>query len=337
MKIATITIYDALNCGSYLQAYALQHAIAGMGHETAILDTRTYDLYKILRKWISRKNTIFHIKQRLKYRRDINKLNICKDESIHFDKVVIGSDEVWNINGHFDHGPQFFGDNINADGVLAYAPSIGFCSVEDFCKAPEAQKLKNFQVVFPRDENTQQVCREVLNQEQPRVCDPTLLIIDEWVNIAETFKAPKEKYVLYYSYLDNTPMKESIIRYAHSRGFKVVCANFNYKWADRVLSPSPLEFLSLIHNAECVFTSTFHGSVFSTIFKKQVIIRPSGPKVVDYLELCNLKDRIYTDEMSYDTFEQLVDQKIDYDFVFSVLKPLKEESLKRLSDAIKKE
>ena len=336
MKIATITIYDALNCGSYLQAYALQHAIASMGHETTILDARHFGLKKQLRRWINRTNLLFRMEQVWKYSRDIKKLNICKDETAYFDRAVIGSDEVWNIYGYFEHIPQFFGEGINAERILAYAPSIGFCNVEDFCKSIEAQQLKNMYAVFPRDNNTQQVCREILNKELSRVCDPTLLILNDWLSIAEQYSALKEKYVLYYSYLDNTPMKKYIIRYAHSRDLKVVCANFKYKWADIGVPSSPLEFLSFVHNAECVFTSTYHGSVFSTIFKKQVVVRPSGPKVVDYLDLCGMKDRIFTDGMDYEEFEKMVDREIDYERVFSVIEPLKEESLKRLSDAIEK-
>ena len=335
MKVATVTIYDALNCGSYLQAYALQHAIAEMGYETAILDTRKYDFNKLLKKWIKREDTFFHIKQMLAYKKDIKKLAICKDENQHFEKAVIGSDEVWNIKGHFDHVPQFFGRNINADGVIAYAPSIGFCSVEDFCKSEYAQELKNMLAIFPRDDNTQQVCREILKEERPRVCDPTVLLLDEWPKIAGEFSALGERYVLYYSYLNDTPMKENIIKYAHKRELKVICANFNYKWADKIISPSPLEFLNIVNNAECVFTSTFHGSVFSTIFKKKIVVRPSGPKVIDYLSLVGLNDRIYTDGMDYESFEKMVDKKIDYNIVYSVLRTLKQDSLQLLSEAIK--
>jgi len=334
MKIATVTIYDALNCGSYLQAYALQHVIEKMGHETVILDGRKYNFYKLLRKWVKRNDTLFHIRQLLKYKRDIKKLKICRDINCHFDKAIIGSDEVWNIKGHFDHVPQFFGRDINANSIIAYAPSIGFCSVEDFCKSSEAQEIKKFHMVFPRDSATHQACLKMLNQECPIVCDPTILFLDGWIDIVKDYPVPKEKYVLYYSYLDNTPMKENIIRYAHSRGLKVVCANFNYKWADKIVLPSPLEFLNFVYHAECVFTSTFHGSVFSTIFKKPLVVRPSGPKVVDYLQMVGLDSRIYKDGMEYEPFEKMVEQTIDYDQVYAVLESLKDKSIALLSDAI---
>lgn len=337
MKIATVTIYDALNCGSYLQAYALQQVIKKMGHEAVILDGRKNNFYKLLRKWIRKKNTLFYIKQRLKYNQDIKKLKICRDINCHFDKAIIGSDEVWNIKGHFEHVPQFFGRDINADSIIAYATSIGFCSVEDFYKSSEAQEIKKLHKVFPRDAATQQACLRILNQECPIGCDPTILFLDGWTDIVKEYPAPNEKYVLYYSYLDNTPMKENIIKYAHSHGLKIVCANFNYKWADKIVIPSPLEFLNFVYHAECVFTSTFHGTVFSTIFKKPLVVRPSGPKVVDYLQLVGLDSRIYMDGMEYETFKKMVEQTIDYNQVYAVLEPLKEKSIALLSDAIMKE
>jgi hypothetical protein len=77
--------------------------------------------------------------------------------------------------------------------------------------------------------------------------------------------------------------------------------------------------------------------VFSTIFKKQIVVRPSGPKVVDYLTLCGMEDRIYKDGMDYEAFEKMVEQKIDYQNVFSILRPIKDKSLMILTNAIAKE
>lgn len=84
------------------------------------------------------------------------------------------------------------------------------------------------------------------------------------------------KYVVYYSYLDDSPMKNYILRFAKENRLKVVIAGFDYSWGDQKRMVSPLGFLTLLKNAEYVFTSTFHGSVLSTILQKKIMVRPSG-------------------------------------------------------------
>ena len=52
MKIGIVTIYDAYNYGSYLQAYALQKVLKSQGHEVIILNC-SKDKFRIIKKLIA--------------------------------------------------------------------------------------------------------------------------------------------------------------------------------------------------------------------------------------------------------------------------------------------
>ena len=334
MKIGIATIYDSLNCGSFLQAYAMQHALEEMGHDVAVLDCHVWTCKRLIKKWISRSDFLFNFRTLMSYRKDLKKLHIEKNKGQKLDAVIIGSDEVWNLQGYFEHSPEYFGDHLNTDKIIAYAPSLGYYSVDDFVATETAQKIKKFRAVFPRDRITQEACEKILGEKCAIVCDPTILILDEWNKLKQPDTKRKEPYIVYYSYLDKTPMMEHIKRYAQESGYQIVIANFNYSWGNEIATPSPLQFLDLISNAECVFTSTFHGSVFSTLFRKQLVVRPSGQKVVDYLHKLGLDDRIYEDGCSYNEFIEQVNKPIAYESIFEQLSAMKAYSAELLRSSI---
>lgn len=336
MKTGIVTIYSAFNYGSFLQAYAMQKTLENMGNECDVLNCSRITAISSLRKKIFLKKLPFSLKRLSAYSKDWRKLAIKKYNGEKYDAVIVGSDEVWNIKGSFEHWPEYFGDGVNADKLIAYAPSIGFSTVQDFLEDKDTlSKIKNFDAVFPRDNATAELCNQASCNSFPRVVDPTLLCLDMWQSVIGKGRAVKEKYVLYYSYLDNSPMKPFIQRFAKENNLKVVIVGFDYKWGDINMMVSPLEFLQLVNDAEYVFTSTFHGTVFSTIFKKRFLTRPSGQKVNDYLSFLNLENRAFSDDMSYEQFCKTVRADIDYESVRNLQKKSSEESKSALMQAIK--
>ena len=334
MKVGIVTIYDALNYGSFLQAYAMQMALQNIGYDVSILDCHSYTAKQLAKKWISRTDPIFYLRKRLSFGTELKELHIQKNRQQTNDVTVIGSDEVWNLKGYFDHVKEFFGENLNTDKIIAYAPSIGFCPIDFFAEAKETYKIRDFSVVFPRDEVTENACKRINAPVGDTVCDPTLLIYDEWSRHVKKYKKITEPYIVYYSYLDNTPMKEYIQRYAHEHNYKIIVANFHYLWGDKVVLPSPLQFLDLIMNAEYVFTSTIHGTIFSAIFEKKVIVRPSGQKVIDFMKKYYLCDRIYNENDSYDDFVKRVENNIDYKQIHDKFDVVRCKSIELLKNSI---
>lgn len=334
MRIAIVTIYSAFNYGSFLQAYAMQETLKKMGHEVDMLNCSKAPINQRLRKVISKTNPVFVLKRYLAYNRDWKKLNISTQVDAQYDAAIIGSDEVWNIKGYFEHWPQYLGEGINTKHLIAYAPSVGFSKPEDLLSnGPFVEGVKRFDAICPRDNVTRDVCMKLCNHVTERVVDPTLLILDDWEALLPEMKK-KEKYVVYYSYLDDSPMKEYILRFAKEHNMKVYIAGFNYQWGDKNKMESPLGFLTLLKNAEYVFTSTFHGSVMSTILKKKLVVRPSGQKVIDYLDLIGLSNRKFFDGMDYEAFESLTMEDIDYNRVRMVQNEMRKKSIEILERAL---
>lgn len=327
MKIAIVTIYSALNYGSYLQAFAMQKTLERLGHDVAMLDCSNMGLYKKIRSIISIREPIFYLKRFFAYKKDWEKLNITRAVDEYYDAVIVGSDEVWNINGHFEHWPQYLGEKINSANLIAYAPSIGFIKPEELINDKRfVEGIKNFDMICPRDIVTRDISLKLSNKVTERVVDPTLLVLDDWDKLVPKLKI-KDKYIVYYSYLNNTPMKDYIKNFAKRNNYKIIVAGFNHKWGDKIMMVTPLEFLSLIKGAEYVFTSTFHGSVLSTIMKKKLVVRPSGQKVIDYLKMVGLECRQFVDEMEYEDFEKIALESIDYNRVRNIQRTMREKSM----------
>lgn len=339
MKIGILTIYNAYNFGCYLQVYAMQNTLTQMGHEVDVLDCSNKNLFQRLKHRYpparSLAKTVYKQKLARTYRKAWKKLNIKRFAPENgYDVLIVGSDEVWNLNGKFEHWKEYLGMGCGTARIIGYAPSIGYCSPDELKNNTEfVSGVRNFERIFARDKVTLDLCTDITGKKTERVVDPTILFKDSWKSHMMPLNVQGD-YLVYYSYLDNTPMKEFIKKFARERNLKIVVAGFCYKWGDEILHPSPLEFLTLINNAKYVITSTFHGSLFAILLHRKLIVRPSGQKVTDLLSMVNLEDRIFKDDFNYVQFAEMLDSDIDYDGVDKKLNEQRLNSLRMLQDAL---
>jgi len=92
------------------------------------------------------------------------------------------------------------------------------------------------------------------------------------------------------------------------------------------------EFLGYVKKAKYVVTATFHGSIFSIIFKKQFVSTVGNClKIGDILERLNLGDRDIT---NIEKIESVIDRLIDYDEVEKLKLKYRKESMEYLEKAI---
>lgn len=325
MNIGIVTIYDAFNFGSYLQAYALQKVLEKSGHQVSILNCSN-DKFRNFKKIIAKTPSRMLLKLRkfLAYRKAWRELNIKQYKKEAFDVMIIGSDEVWNIkNSTFEHWPEYFGYDLNTKKVIAYAPSCGFATSEDILEDDMCVVgLKKFNSIMARDNITKLISEKITGYECKRVVDPTILYLNEWENeLKPCVKAPSD-YILYYSYNSKPLMLDHIKQFAYENNFKIVVAGFMYNWCDKSLIVEPKQFLTLIKNARYVVTTTFHGSIFAVVFKKKFIgFYPNkNQKVHDFLYSIGIEDRVYIKGMKYDAFKRILTADVDYEKVFKYLK-----------------
>lgn len=346
-RIGICTLHDANpNFGATLQAFALQEVLKQMGYEPEFLkfkQEKTKKIRKIKAKIkMYKPNPKFYPVNTSNIK--INKgiinsskyLNICEDiynKELHqHETVIIGSDELWNLrNDSFEHRREYYGHNINASNIIAYAPSTNGTSKIEFQQHYNNElDLTKIAILSARDKITKDFIKEVSDIDAPIVLDPTLLI----ENFEQYAMEPKlnEEYILIYDYSIPRDRKKKIQQFAKSKKLKIYSIGFFNAWADKNIDANIFEFLGYVKKAKYIVTGTFHGSIFSIIFKKQFVTTVGNCfKKDDLLEKFNLQNRDIT---NIEKIEDIIDKPINYDEVEKVKKQYREESMKYLEKAI---
>lgn len=120
---------------------------------------------------------------------------------------------------------------------------------------------------------------------------------------------------------------------AQEKGLKVIYINLYKPFVDKKYNPkyvvSPQEWLGYIENASYVITNSFHGTVFSILFKKSFIsclISNAGrnERLVQLMKLTGLNHCFINEE-------EFAFEEINYTKVYERLEKEKGKSLKYLS------
>lgn len=297
MKIGILTYHRSYNFGALLQAMALRKKIADYGHDVYIINYRPfyhYDMYALfppMTMWHLLKER--HLKTFLRYFLYCPKRYKKKKATESFinkysrpywakyspetalDVVVYGSDQIWRkqngLGGRFN--PVYFGENIlNTKRHISYAGSMGKMELNEGDKKYISSTLSKFEKLSVR-ENALNDLFLSLGLKSEVVVDPTLLLTSsEWDKLLSPQRIIKEKYVLYYQVLGKSIDEEGVKEYASRKGLRYVklltTAPNSHQESYVIDTKGPEAFVSLIKHAEMVFTSSFHGLVFSITYNK---------------------------------------------------------------------
>lgn len=212
------------------------------------------------------------------------------------DLLLFGSDEIWNVaRPEFARYQQFWGTGISGGHRAAYAVSANG-SLAGKVPLPDgfADSVRSFDLLSARDRSTREALEEMSGRDVRLVCDPTLLLDAGFYRSEQEAPRVDCPYVLVYSYGLRIPPEsvEAVRGYARREGLRLVSAGFWLDWCDECLPVSAFGFLGLVDGAEAVVTDTFHGTVFSTIYRKRFVSFSGGAeKVRDYLALGGLSGR----------------------------------------------
>lgn len=359
MKVGILTFHRAINYGAVLQTLALQEAIQKLNCQVSVIDylcpkiEYDYKILKINKKKILKDSIKLIINYSIKKRKAIafntfNKkfLNVSENSyksieelnaaNSEYDLFITGSDQVWdNKCAGFDEA-YFLTFVDDSKKKNSYAASYSFNEIPTELKGEYKRRLEDFNNISIREKSGQSIYEELLEKEVSISLDPTLLISDnEWKKYIKEPKI-KGKYILLYNV--NMPNKLFSIAMGLSDklGYKIVYINdslikkINAEYRRGVC---PGEFLGLFKNAEYVLTNSFHGTVFSVLFKKKFFVEMiskdgrTNYRSKNLLKDLNLEDRIIEniDINNIDT-----DTEINYDKSMEVLKKKREESISYL-------
>lgn len=234
------------------------------------------------------------------------------------DALIAGSDQIWGsalTNPDTDAWFLKFGDRNTRR--ISYAASIGR-QIESSDLPLFKRHLTDFDYVSVREEGARKVC-EKCGVDAQVVLDPTLLLeADDYQRLINEYVEPKTSHQPYlFAYILNVLFASDIHwaefeEYALGKGYKVkpVYSSGYYTAYPIIpghtqLEPTIPEWLSLIRDASCVVTTSFHGVVFCILFKKPFISLPlpdrrgkGNDRVATLLKSVGLEDRIFNPKMS---------------------------------------
>lgn len=332
MKIGILTVFDAVNYGSFLQAFCLQEFLKKLGHEVIMVKKNSL----IYEKW--RFTSLFTYKpNKIKFKGKLAvgyfkawKSFVIERNPKNLDVLIVGSDEMWELNNiTFKTIPEYFGNNISAKRKITYAVSSNGTRKEDVLRYPFiTEGLKEFTGVAVRDKSTYDAYAPYLTIKPKYAVDPTLIMdLNDYIVNTEL-----KNYILCYTYTFENYMIKAVKKLANDTGKKIVVVGQNYEWADLCIPATPFEFLGLIKNSDFIVTDTFHGTTLSIALKKDFVSFAYKTKVYSTLELFNLLDR---NANGYNDITEFYNRKIDYSTVYTnYILPLRRDSINYLKSII---
>ena len=362
MKTACIfTFHNVPNYGAVLQTYALSHYVKQkLGYHVDIMDYQCvgngceFAPEEYIKKLVSSRKKLLSIYKKImvsrNFKRDYeekfykfqqfkkNQLSeVPYNKKYEYDAVILGSDQIWNpeITGGFQ--PEFFGqsDLVRSTVKVAYAASCG-----DISKQTESQKAEMIKYVKVLDyigvrEKSLSDFLDAQGFKNTCTLDPTFLLSSDEYNDLIPDGSNKEKpYLLVYELQKSEDLERIAFKIANENGLAVKIltgyASYIKKKSYEINNAGPIEFLSLIKNADYVLTNSFHGTAFSLIYRKSfnvVLPKTRTSRIVDLLKVIGLENRIADGKT-------LNFEPINYDLTADTLQELTEHSKRYLQKAL---
>ena len=357
-KIGIITFHNSYNCGSMLQAYALQQIVDRLTErESEIVDFSNegqQKLYSVRQPNNSVKNLIKNIILAPRFDRisrnyvsyeKFKKQNfrlsdppthkLCELSDVDYDIVIAGSDQIWNITIE-DSDDAYFLPWVKNARKVAYAPSFGAKDIAKFADDPQryAEYLRSFYALSIRERNGLEWLRNLTGRDAELLLDPTLLLKqDDYIEIeSHDLKLPP-RYIFYYSPGYSRDINRLVYKISQKYDLPVIAFNTKTFYVKGMQFSgfrlpeieNPSTYLQLIKNAEMIITTSFHGTVFSTIYRKNFWTVKNGgmfgddDRVKTLMYLLDLEDRMipiefdnsfdYLKEKNYKKYEELLEKE----------------------------
>lgn len=322
--IGILTLHNAINYGATLQALALQKYIEELGVNVEIIDYRnkhieekywkvnnySHPIKIILRGHIRsgmqelkeaivnrnpysgfRKKYLRYIKQNMKLSKPYNS-QLLKEEN-PYSTIIVGSDQVWNtkITGN---DSVYFLKNISNIKKISYAASG--------LKVREKQDLINsifqFDSISVRESSILKDLSDIQRGSIQIVCDPTMLYPGGFWKKRIGDRKISCNYIFVYSIWKNQELLALVDNMAKYYNLKIVCLTGVERTVKvgkkSYVSVTPDDFLNFIAYADKVVVNSFHGTVFSILFKKDFFSFNSGERVNDLLRTLDICERGFT-------------------------------------------
>lgn len=305
-RVGIVTYIKNVNYGSVLQAFALQEFIASLGYDAGIVDfldmsnaaNRRERRLRLLSGglWAIRApHATLELRLRTGHahgqpnekrvtfddfeRERIRFFNDAIEKRRDYCSFVCGSDQIWNLSVPGLHRTFFLRFASPAQRV-AYAPSFGSDVVPSFNRRRLKKWISGFRAVSVREASGVDIVSNLTGNEPFCALDPVLLAGSQFwrAEIAEAKCQNEvsihEDYLLCYFLSDNDPAISMAMKEANRVGRQILWVETGVRPPKgvKVLTPSPLEFVSLVDGAACFATDSFHGLAFALMLKTPFLL-----------------------------------------------------------------
>lgn len=285
-KIGIIGLAHSQNVGNNLLKYAFFIKLTELGFSPYIVGN------KLLNHNIS---FLFNFtKIRL-----INEFSEIKEKD--FDILIVSSDQTWNAEykKSYLYNIAFlkFAEDWKVKKFI-YGASLVF---EKWKFSKEDEKiakhlLQNFSGISVREKNSVRLIEENIGFKTQLVLDPTFLINkDYYINLIKNYQSQIIKQInnkdfIFVYILNNSSKVEKYLTIVKNH------LKLNIFYLTIFDKNQVKEFLYGIINSKAVITDSFHGTVFSIIFKKPFIClhkKNNDNRFNDLAEIFNIQNRIF--------------------------------------------
>lgn len=365
-RIGLVTLYEADNFGTCLQAYALHKRIIDYGYECDIIRfdrnlaspqvsrirtitslgiRRTIDIL-LSKKTIQAQKAKFAAFRKKNYTYSkylYSSIAEVSNADFKYDAFVTGSDMVWSWESR-SFLDYYFLKFAKEGSRISYAPSFGNTNFTDEMKEYYSEAVRGIDYCSCREKKGQVYISDELNKKCILAADPTLLIPEKEWNALISKSRTKDKNVLIYMFGDIPEETNKRIKNLEKWGYKIRYIpqmHYQYLYEKKMGNDAfgPIEFLEAFRDSSFVITNTYHGLMFSLIYKKPFVMfhRDQGEhwniheeRMQSVLETLNLQERYisFSDEIKEDYL------KLDYDSVDLKLQAQIQQSCEFLSDSL---
>lgn len=355
MNVGILTFHFSDNYGAALQAYALRRWLTEQGHHASFIDYRPAHIehggrlrlptsparlkanlkvvYLAVSSFInehfgnrSQKEKFVRFREQfLDVRRDAaptdNGASLAAAQS--FDLIVAGSDQIWSPSQHFGFDPNYFlafAKRFRARKI-SYAASFG----RDRVSSPEAaqlpQLLRNFDAISVREVSGVTLVERATGHRPANVPDPTLLHSNYAELTDRASSGHDDPYIFCYGLRSPDNIRQTADLISKQLDCPILSPhNPHRRWVEigDTVYPDPGEWVSLIKNARFVVTNSFHGTVFSLLFKKPFIVAgltgekaTANARAINLLRAVGLESR-FAPSFSAQNTQALMAREIDW-------------------------
>ncbi|MFQ9927684.1 MAG: polysaccharide pyruvyl transferase family protein [Anaerobutyricum soehngenii] len=317
-KVGVITLYNNNNnYGGIAQSYAIQRYIESIGYECSIINykrsrkgvftipqTQLTGVKRIKNALVRRIEMVgdVFLKNKIelrkicfaKSREVIPHTDVYDEENIQncnkeFDIFISGSDQIWKP--FVLQLPYVLNFVDSKKTKISYASSISQTELSDKYGCFMKKYLEEYKAISVREKDAKDYLEKTIGRKVEWVVDPVLLLSsNEWKEVCNEERIIKEDYIFCYLLGDRKEEREwakkiskinkkKLVVFSHVEGH---CRLYDIGFGDISIYEAGLpEFLSLIRDASCVITDSFHATVFSFLFEKQFYVLPRRNKNSD--------------------------------------------------------